>query len=366
MGVLKKKNRWYIDYYLPNGKRKREVVTVKGVDPSKITREDAKNALSVRRAELAQGKFNLVRTTSKPVVFDRLANAFVEDYSKVNKRSWKRERTSCRALLNYFGGVNLTQITPWTADKYKLKRLKETSRRNRPVTKATVNRELACLKTMLGFAVKKGWLFSNPLSGYKLFREKPNKLRVITRDEFNRVYNTASEPLKPILITAYNTGMRRSEILNLKWENVNLAESYLRVEDTKNDEPRYIPMNKQLNETLKSVKYKSSGEYVFSRGEEPVRCFKTAFDNAVKRSGVNRFTFHDLRHSFASNLVMKGVDITTVSELLGHKSIVMTKRYSHPTPDHKKQAVNRLNADSMDTYLDTNVASITSKTDISA
>ncbi|TDI92016.1 MAG: hypothetical protein E2O72_00855, partial [Candidatus Dadabacteria bacterium] len=84
----------------------------------------------------------------------------------------------------------------------------------------------------------------------------------------------------------------------------------------------------------------------------------------VRRSGVKRFTFHDLRHTFASNLVMKGVDITTVSELLGHKSIAMTKRYSHPTPEHKRRAVETLNFNTMDTYLDTKLISIKSKANV--
>jgi len=87
-------------------------------------------------------------------------------------------------------------------------------------------------------------------------------------------------------------------------------------------------------------------------------CFRSAFENAVKNSGVERFTFHDLRHTFASNLVMKGVDITTVSELLGHKSIVMTKRYSHPTLEHKKQAVQKIKSGILDTYLDTKVVDL--------
>ena len=342
MAVYKKDNRWYIDYYLPNGRRKREVVTIKGIDPKYITRQDALKALSIRKALMAEGKFDIVQTLN-PILFDKLVNAFIEDYSKVNKKSWKRDRTSCRALLGYFGGKKLTQITPWHVDKYKSKRLKDISRFNRPLTKASINRELACLKTMLNYAVGEGWLPSNPISGYKLFRERLNKLRVVSRDEFDRVYNTASELLQPILVMAYNTGMRRSEILYLKWENVSLSEGYIRVEETKNDESRIIPINKLLNDTLNSVKYTSPEENVFLNMKgEPVKEFKTAFDGALRRSGVKKFTFHDLRHTFATNLVMKRVDLTTVKELLGHKSIMMTMRYSHPTPEHKKQAVESL------------------------
>lgn len=365
MGVYKKDNRWMIDYYLSDGKRRREVVKIKGIDPNKITRQDALKALSIRKAQIAEGKFDIAQTM-KPVLFDKLVNVFMEDYSKANKRSWKRDRTSCRALLGFFTNKKITQITPWLVDKYKSKRLTDTSRYNRPLSKATINRELACLKTMLNYAVGEGWLPSNPIAGYKLFKEKLTKLRVVTRDEFNIVYNTSSDELKPILIMAYHTGMRRSEILSLKWENVSLSESYIRVEESKNDESRYIPINKELNIVLKSVKYQSSGEYVFSHDEEPVKCFKTAFYNAVERSGVKKFTFHDLRHTFASNLVMRGVDIITVSELLGHKSLSMTKRYSHPTPEHKRRAVETLVIDTMDTYLDTKHTTSSAEANVSA
>lgn len=113
---------------------------------------------------------------------------------------------------------------------------------------------------MLFYAVGEGWIPSNPLKGYKLYTERPNKVRVVTREEFQKIFDSASEFIKPILVMAINTGIRWSEILNLKWNNVNLSEGHIRVEETKNDEVRYIPINKQLNVTLKSVKYNSSGE----------------------------------------------------------------------------------------------------------
>ncbi|MDA2920805.1 site-specific integrase [Desulfobacterota bacterium AH_259_B03_O07] len=171
----------------------------------------------------------------------------------------------------------------------------------------------------------------------KLFPEKPNKLRVVSDGEFQKVYNNASNFLKPILVTAINTGMRKGEILNLKWEDVNLIDGYIAIRDSKNNDSRMIPINKVLMQTLKSVKGNDSGEYIFSHnnGDDSVKTFKTAFNSAIRRSGVEKFRFHDLRHTFASNLVMKGVDIVTVQELMRHKSINMTKRYSHPTPEHK-------------------------------
>lgn len=116
-----------------------------------------------------------------------------------------------------------------------------------------------------------------------------------------------------------------------------------------------IPINKELMEALKSVNNNGSGEYILSHnnGKVPVKTLKTAINSAVRRSGVEKFRFDDLRHTFASNLVMAGVDIVTVQELMGHKRIGMTKGYSHPTPAHKRQAVERLISPAMDTHLDT-------------
>ncbi len=354
MGVYRKKNRWFIDYYLPNGKRKREVVSIKGVDPQHINRGDALKALSIRKGELAQGKFDIADTKT-PVLFERFVARYLEEYSKPNKKSWTRDITSTNALLKVFSGKNLSQITSWQVEKYKADRQREISRFGREISKSSINRELACLKTMFNKAIDWDLVSVNPVRKVKLFPEKPNKLRVVSDQEFQKVYNNASDSLRPILLLALNTGMRRGEIFNLKWQDVNLKEGYILVRESKNNDSRIIPINKILMDTLKSVKNNDSGEYVFSHnsGNDPVKTFKTAFNSAIRRSGVEKFRFHDLRHTFASNLVMAGVDIVTVQELMGHKSINMTKRYSHPTPEHKKQAVERLNSSAMDTYLDT-------------
>ncbi|MFI5324453.1 MAG: tyrosine-type recombinase/integrase [Thermodesulfobacteriota bacterium] len=365
MGVFYKKNRWYLDYSLPDGKRKREVVSIEGKRPEDITRNDALKCLAIRQGQVAEGKFKLIET-SRTMIFDKLAAVFLESYSKVNKRSWKRDRTSCRALMEHFSGMRLTQITPWHVDTYKAKRLKVVSRLNRPISRASINRELACLKKMLSYAVGENWLTSNPLGGYKLYKEVPSRTRVITPEEFQRVYNAASEFLRPILITAYNTGMRYSEILNLKWENVDLNENMLVVTESKNDESRYVPINEELKEALIPLKELSQCEYVFSHGTRKAKDFTMAFNNAVARSGVTRFTFHELRHTAGSNLGMEGVDAFTIGELLGQKTLAMTKRYVHPTHEHKKKAIQKISSGVLDTYPDTSVLDLRSKTEENA
>jgi len=146
-----------------------------------------------------------------------------------------------------------------------------------------------------------------------------------------------------MIIVAINTGMRRGEILSLKWDRVDFQREIITVVRSKNDGVRYIPMNKRLTKELKAVKINAAGEYVFSKESgEPFKDIKNGFWGALKRSGIEKCRFHDLRHTFASHLVMKGTDITTVKELLGHKTISMTMRYAHLSKEHKQQAVDSL------------------------
>jgi integrase len=343
MAVRRIGTRWWLDFY-QNGKRVRESVTIPGKEPKDVTKTEALKALAIRKAEIATGKFDIVQTR-KQVPFDRAVKSFLKNYSETKKSS-RSDNISSKALLRYFGAKNLSFINSWRVDKYKSERLKTIGRHGKLISKATVNRETAFLKTMLNYAVRRGWLSENPLKGYKLYKEKLNKLRTLSEEEFKAFCNSASDLLKPILVMAYCTGMRKSEILDLKWENVDLDEGYIRVEETKNDEPRIIPINKMLNDILNSVQYTSSEQNVFLNIKgEPVKEFKTAFNGALRRSGVKKFTFHDLRHTFATNLVMNKVDLVTIKELMGHSTIQMTMRYSHPTPEHKKLAVESLNVD---------------------
>jgi len=121
------------------------------------------------------------------------------------------------------------------------------------------------------------------------------------------------------------------------------------VRDSKNYESRTIPINSTLLKALSDLKKHSESEYVFKYR----KCVKRAWTNALKKSGIAHCRFHDLRHSFASRLVMAGVDLITVAELMGHKDLTMTKRYSHPTPEHKKHAVESLNFENSSHKLDT-------------
>ena len=152
--------------------------------------------------------------------------------------------------------------------------------------------------------------------------------------------------LKPIVITALHTGMRKTEILSLKWKQVDMKNGLIHLSDTKSGKRRSVPINETLYITLKSIDRRLDVQYVFFNPKTGKRYadIKKAFNRAREKAGILDYTFHDNRHTFASSLVMAGVDITTVQELLGHKDIKMTLRYSHLAPAHMKKAVNILDS----------------------
>ena len=146
--------------------------------------------------------------------------------------------------------------------------------------------------------------------------------------------------------------MRRGEILNLQWTDIDFKNDNVHVRESKNGEGRYVPMSSELRLTLQSSSSRFGGGYVFPSylprrnrngaevvGQHPYTDLKNGFSSALKRTGISDFRFHDLRHTFASRLVMEGADLNTVRELLGHKSIKMTFRYAHLSPTYKKQAI---------------------------
>jgi len=139
------------------------------------------------------------------------------------------------------------------------------------------------------------------------------------------------------------SGMRKSEILNLKWKDVDFQNNLIVLSDTKSGKTREIPLNNTMREVLLSVPRYLKSDYVFcNRDGKPYRQLRVSFRNGLRRAGISDCTFHDLRHTFASYMVMNGVDISTLQEILGHSSITITQRYAHLSPSHKKKAMQNI------------------------
>jgi integrase len=149
----------------------------------------------------------------------------------------------------------------------------------------------------------------------------------------------------PELEVALNTGMRRGEQYGLQWEHVNLERRVLTIPRSKHGEVRHIPLNAVAVEALKGLlpnMTKNNFVFISSRGRGALKGSRHWFEKAVKEAGIRNFTWHCLRHSFASRMVLAGVDLRTIQELMGHKTISMTVRYAHLAPAHQLAAVERL------------------------
>ncbi|MCF6155360.1 MAG: site-specific integrase [Candidatus Brocadia sp.] len=212
---------------------------------------------------------------------------------------------------------------------------------------ATANRLIATLFHMFTKAVEWDMVEEEILKRIrkvKMLPENNRRLRYLSTEECQRLIDSCDKHLKPIVITALNTGMRKDEILGLKWDNVDLNAGFilLNQDQTKNSERKEIPINQTLRETLEGIT--SQFDYVFVNPLTGNRYdnVKRSFNTALKKAEIRDFKFHDLRHTFASHLVMAGIDLTTVKELMGHKDFKMTLRYAHLAPSHKVKAVDTL------------------------
>jgi integrase len=326
MAIFRRGEDYYIDYYV-QGKRKREKI-----GPSKTL---AENVLRKRKLQIAENRFLDIKRQEK-IKFEDFANTYFELHSKQHKKSWTRDKSLIKNLISFFGGKYLYEITPMLIEKYKIARRNE-------VSPATTNREVACLKNMFTKAIEWGKAEENPVKKVKLFRENNCRIRYLEKEEIRKLLKACSKHLRPIVAVALNTGMRKGEILNLKWHDIDFKRGIIYLLDTKNNEKREVPMNELLKKALISVPKHPDSPYVFcNKDGKPYANVRKSFFTALKKSGIVNFKFHDLRHTFASHLVMSGIDLNTVKELLGHKSIEMTLRYSHLSPDHKKRAVDIL------------------------
>jgi integrase len=328
MAVYKKGKNLYIDYYVKGWRKRRKI------GPSKKLAEQVLQDVHVK---MAKGEY-LGVYDEKKISFEELGQQYLA-YSKANKAKstyQRRDRFSVAELNSFFRGRYLFDITPQMIEKYKAARLEK-------VSPATVNRELACLKHMYTKAIEWGCVKTNPVKAVKSLKEPPGRLRYLKADEAEELLKACSGYLRSIVITALNTGMRKGVILALRWKDVDLENRKITVRNTKNNETRVIPINKTLYQELLNLSRGSKGEYVFPNGEgRPFGNIKKGFSSALKRAGIEDFRFHDLRHTFGSHLVTQGIDLKTVQQVMGHKVIKMTMRYSHLSPEYVQQAIERL------------------------
>ncbi|MEE8151959.1 MAG: site-specific integrase, partial [candidate division NC10 bacterium] len=262
---------------------------------------------------------------------------FAEEYlawSRANKRSHKTDEGWVKRLREAFKGKTLDEITTKEIEGFKAQLVAE-------LAPATINRHLALLKHMYTLALRWGKAKTNPTKTVRLYKENNARVRYLKEDEEARLFRVCPDKYKPLVIVALHTGLRQGELLGLRWRDVDFEVGILTVERSKHGEVHRVPMNSLVVETLSKLPRNGPHVFAWENGKTP-RDVSHAFGRITKQGGISDFRFHDLRHSFASRLLMAGFDIRTVQELLGHKTIQMTLRYAHLSPDHKRAAVERL------------------------
>lgn len=307
-------------------------------------------------------------------------SSFVSDvyapWAQANIRTSKK--TVARLLRNFpdLQQKKLGDINPWLVEKWRTDRLKSGTKRS------TVNRDLDDLKSSLAKAVEWGLLDRHPITSVKRVRIDTNQApRYLKPDETARLLaaldrrderlsaerdhanqwrqergyalhptlrdSAFADHLKPMVLLSLNTGLRRGELFSLEWSDVHLDGGYLTVGGSraKSLRTRHIPLNDLAKEVLEDWKRQalaSDGLVFPGKQGKPFDNVNTSWRRLLKDAGIEKFRWHDLRHAFASNLVMAGVDLNTVRELLGHADLQMTLRYAHLAPEHKAAAVARL------------------------
>jgi len=311
------------------------------------TKEEAKNYLAQLRIKAKEGKLEeFINPNSAGDIFGEYAKALLDSAEWKAKRSASRNEISLKHLNRVFKNVRLAEINPGLVRKY------ITERKEDGKAHGTINREISLLKSILYAAEYDDLIASNPIRGrrVKKLEESNSREKVIldmklTDSDLRRLVECAIPHFQPILKIAIVTGMRKGEILKLKWKDINLRLGTIRItkENSKTKKERIIPIDSILFETLDSIEEKS--EYVFMNDwtDDHRKDVDEAFRAACERAGIpsgrkNGLTFHDLRHLAAYRLV-KVTDVVTAAKILGHASITMTQRYVHPTDKDKRMAI---------------------------
>lgn len=349
---------------------------------------DARETAQTRRAQAALGQDIPTRRPTSDVTL----RAFLDDtYEAWMRNAYGKETTQLERIRSAFHDLldlQLSELTTARIERWRVSRTfyhgghgASAKRQTREVKPSTINRDIKALRAALNRATEWGNLSSMPLGKVRFRAEDENavvrylsndeeaRLRaaLIARDNARRAaresanrwrrdrgykewaaHDKYTDYVSPLVLLAINTGLRRGELLQLRWRDLDLQRRMLTVrgEGTKTRQTRHVPLNTEATLLMKAWRPRvlDPAWCVFggSTASTPLASVKNAWHGVVVGAKVTSFRFHDLRHTFASKLVMAGVDLNTVRELLGHKSVAMTLRYAHLAPEHKAAAVEAL------------------------
>ncbi len=330
MGLFKRNRTLWMDF-MYQGKRVRRST---GTSDKRL----ASAILAKVKTQIVEGEFFDKREEQDRTFGEMMERYLAERAILKAPKSRVRDGSALKHLLPVFGGKLLAEVTPKSLTAYR------TQRRTDGAATATINKELQLVRHAYNLAMREWeWCQTNPMHKISLEPAHNQVDRWLMAHEEDRLIDASPVWLREILTFALNTGMRQGEILALQWQDVDFYRGILVVMKSKNHERRTIPLNNMVF-TLLSEK-KSAGRsdgpvFVTGRGNPlQVRYLARTFTKARNRAGLLDFRFHDLRHTFASRLVQRGIDLYKVQRLLGHKTGLMTQRYAHHCPESLREGV---------------------------
>jgi integrase len=324
-GVYQRGKVWWIRYRF-NGQLVRKAI---GYD-----RRLAEEAITAIKGDIVRGEHRLKRSGDRRL-FKEMVPEYLEE--KAGKRSLKRDEVSFKSLLPEFQHKLLDNISRQDIEAYMKKRRGQ-------VSGATTNRELSLLKHMFNIAIEKGYIDQNPAKGVKRSKEAPWRHKfVFSEFEIHQLFGAAAPHLRPILAVAFGTGLRKGDILGLRWKDIDLERGIITLNMQKTEDAIEIPILPMMREVLERIKAQENGSpfvFTFHQGRK-ISDIKTAFRAALQRSRLAEkgYRFHDIRRTFATMLYNRGVVLTKIQRLLGHRSIITTERYLGVKFEETRQAI---------------------------
>lgn len=334
MGIYLRGKSWYYDF-VHKGQR-----YTASIGP--VSRSVAKEELARKKAAVLETRLNPAKARQSPR-FDVFTKEYLS-WVQANKKptTYLKAVGVLRHLTTTFGSMKLSALTAWQIEQYKK------SRKDAGKAPATVNVELRFLKALLNKAIAWQHLTDNPSRTVKSLPQANERTRFLSTEEEARLLAACSPALRRVVEVGLLTGFRHNELLHLRSQDIDFTHATVSVAAcySKNNESRTLPMGERLQTLLTEAVHppRTEPRALCTPSGTPwtSSAFSLAFRQAAQTAGIEDCTPHTLRHTFASRLVMAGVDLRTVQELLGHKDIKMTLRYAHLSPSHKRHAMTAL------------------------
>lgn len=270
------------------------------------------------------------------VPFSEFAETYMQRCTALLK-SAKTERDRVLFWVREFGNRPIGQVSRAELQDWQ-------ARKRQTCKPATVNRIMCRLRHMFNRAVDWELLDQSPMKGIRFLPENNARLRYLSREECDRLVESClALHLRAIVTVALHTGMRSGEIRSLQWNDLDFGSGFIIIRDSKNGEPRHVPMDSTVVDLFRNYPRTPGSEFVFTNAAGGrIGWLQHGFRAALLRAGITDLHFHDLRHTFASQWMMAGGELYALKDILGHKTIAMTQRYAHLSPTYRRSMVVRM------------------------